>query len=133
MNRRDFLDPRQLAHAGGQILGAVEEFHETPVTSAEDEVALLRVAHRAMATTFEVLLPYGTPNSLAVANTAFALIDRLEQQLTVYRDTSEVSRLNRLAVNSAVPVEDELFNLLSLAARITEETGGAYDITAGAL
>src|SRR5260370_39787659 len=86
-----------------------------------------------MEDTFEVLLPYGTPNSLAVASTAFALIDCLEQQLTVSRDTVEVSRLNRLAVNSAVPVEDELFDLLALAARITAETGGAYDITAGAL
>jgi len=133
MNRRDFLDPRQLAHAAGQILGAVEECQEPQIASAEDEVALLRVAHKAMATTFEVLLPYGAPNALAVAGTAFAEIDRLEQQLTVYCETSEVSRLNRLAASTAVPVEDKLFDLLALAARITEETEGAYDITAGAL
>src|SRR3989442_11470466 len=108
MNRRDFLDPRQLAHAAGQVLGAVEELEEPPIASAEDEVALLRVAHKAMATTFEVLLPYGTPNALTIASTAFAEIDSLEQQLTVYRDTSEISRLNRLAPSTAVPVEAKL-------------------------
>lgn len=133
MHRRDFLDPRQLAYAAGQMLGAADEFHEPESASVEEDVALLRASHRAMATTFEVLLLYGTPNALAAAATAFAEIDRLEQQLTVYRDSSEVSRLNRLAVSMAVPVEDKLFDLLRQAARITEETGGAYDISSGAL
>src|SRR5579871_2727566 len=133
MNRRDFLDPRQLAHTAGQVLGAVEELHARPTSCAEAEVALLRLAHRAMATTFEVVLPYGTPNALAAGSTTFAEIDRLEQQLTVYRETSEVSRLNRLAARTAVPVEPELFNLLSLAAHIHAETAGGYDVTAGAL
>ena len=86
-----------------------------------------------MATTFEVLLPYGTPHALSIANAAFAEIDRLEQQLTVYRESSEVSRLNRLAATCPVPVEADLFNLLALAERISKETDGAFDITAGAL
>src|SRR5262249_33662247 len=33
----------------------------------------------------------------------------------------------------AVPVEERLFELLTLAARVTEQTGGAFDITAGPL
>jgi thiamine biosynthesis lipoprotein len=133
MNRRDFLDPRQLAHAAGHMLGAVEELQEPEIAPAEEGIALLRASHRAMATTFEVQLLYGTPNAMAVAAAAFAQIDRLEQQLTVYRDTSEVSRLNRLAAATAVPVEDKLFSLLTLAAGITEQTEGAFDISAGAL
>src|SRR5262249_26993788 len=96
-------------------------------------VALLRASCRAMATRFEVVLPFGTPDALAIAGTPFEEIDRLEQQLTVYRDTSEVSRLNQLAPSSPVPVEERLFDLLSLSARITHETEGAFDITAGAL
>ena len=79
MNRRDFLDPRQLAQAAGQVLAAVEELHDPPLASAEDEVALLRVAHRAMATTFEVLLPYGTPDALAVAAESRAALERRSQ------------------------------------------------------
>jgi thiamine biosynthesis lipoprotein len=133
MDRRDFLDPRNLAHAAGQMLGAVEELQPPQRAPFEDEVALLRASHRAMATTFELLLLYGTPNGLTIAGDAFAEIDRLEQQLTVYRDSSEVSRLNRLAAVTPVPVEEGLFDLLALAARIAKETEGAYDISAGRL
>jgi thiamine biosynthesis lipoprotein len=132
MNRRDFLDPRHLAQVTGQMLGALADLNE-PVSTSAEEVALLRASHRAMATTFEVQLLYGTPNAVALAADAFAEIDRLEQQLTVYRQTGEVSRLNRLAGITAVPVEENLFHLLRLAARITQETEGAFDITAGAL
>jgi thiamine biosynthesis lipoprotein len=86
-----------------------------------------------MATTFEVMLPFGTPDALAAAEAALDAIDRLEAQLTVYRDTSEVSRLNRAAPHAAVPVEPGLFELLGLAARITAESEGAFDVSAGAL
>ena len=80
-----------------------------------------------------VVLPFGTPDALAAGRGRLRPIDRLEDQLTVYRDTSEVSRLNRAAATPPVPVEDGLFDLLQLAARITAETGGAFDVTAGAL
>src|SRR5262249_47669489 len=83
--------------------------------------------------TFEILLPYGTANALALAGAALDEIDRLEAQLTVYRDSSEVSRLNRLASQVPVPVEENLFELLKLAAQVNVETEGAFDITAGAL
>jgi thiamine biosynthesis lipoprotein len=132
MNRRDFLHPRHLGFTAGQVLGAVEELTAAP-ESPPPEFALLRASHRAMATLFEVVLPFGTPGAHELAGAAFAEIDRLEQQLTVYRDSSEVSRLNSLAPLVAVPVEEGLFNLLTQAARLTDETAGAFDVTAGAL
>jgi thiamine biosynthesis lipoprotein len=133
MNRRDFLHPRQLAHSAGQLLGAADELATVDAPTAPADYSLLRAARRAMATRFEVLIPYGTAGAVAMAETAFDEIDRLEQQLTVYCETSEVSRLNRLAPQVAVPVEPGLFDLLTLAAQITAETDGAFDITTGAL
>src|SRR4051794_26247853 len=106
MNRRDFLHPRQLAETTGQILGVLDELRPTEPEPVEPECTLLRASCPAMATRFEVVLPYGTPDALTIAGTAFEEIDQLEQQLTVYRDTSEVSRLNRLAPTVAVPVEE---------------------------
>src|SRR5216684_2464061 len=97
MNRREFLHPRQLVETAGQLLACVDEPATLEPAPDPEGVALLRIARRAMATTFEVLLPYGTPDGLAIAGAALDEIDRLEQQLTVYRDTSEVSRLNHLA------------------------------------
>src|SRR4051794_40308835 len=141
MNRRDFLRPERLAQNAGPVLGALDELSSlTPATApppptapADEEVALLRLARRAMATRFEIVLPFGTPQAAELGTEAFDLLDALEAQLTVYRNTSEVSRLNRLAGQRPVPVERRLFRLLELAARISEETEGAYDITAGPL
>src|SRR3954470_2363285 len=120
MDRRDFLRPRTLAQTAGHLVGAVEAVRTAvreaaPVTG---DVALLRVARGAMATTFEVLLPFGTPDGLEAAAAALDEVDRLEDQLTVYRDGSEVSGLNRMASYGPVRVEEGLFRLLELAAEI---------------
>ncbi len=117
MNRRDFLQPHRLAAAA------------TPPPDA----ALLRLARRAMATTFEIVLPFDSDAALTHGQAAFDLLDQLEDQLTVYREHSEVCRLNRTAFHAPVPVERSLFDLLREAARITEETEGAFDVTTGAL
>jgi FAD:protein FMN transferase len=134
MNRRNFLHPRRLARAAGQVLGALDELR---TLDAEPQVApeatLLRFARRAMATTFEVILPFGTPGAIEAADDVLDEIDRLEAQLTVYREDSEVSRLNRLAPTEAVPVEAGLFGLLSLSARLTRETEAGFDVSVGAL
>src|SRR5437763_6700515 len=104
MNRRDFLHPRHFAHTAGQVLGALDQLRALQPEPPAPEVALLRVARRAMATTFEILLPFGTECGLDAAGAALDEIDRLEDQLTVYREHSEVSRLNRTADAAAVPV-----------------------------
>jgi thiamine biosynthesis lipoprotein len=86
-----------------------------------------------MATTFEVILPFDTPNAIEGAEAALDEIDRLEAQLTVFRDNSEVSLLNALAAYEPVRVERNLFDLLVLAKKIHAETEGAFDIAVGAL
>jgi thiamine biosynthesis lipoprotein len=86
-----------------------------------------------MATQFEIILPFGTPAAVDMGQEAFELLESLEEQMTVYRASSEISRLNRRAFAGPVRVEYRLFGLLETAARIHQETDGAYDITAGAL
>jgi thiamine biosynthesis lipoprotein len=86
-----------------------------------------------MACHFEIVFPATTPDAIAAASAALDDIDRLEDQLTVYRDTSEVSRINLLAAATPVPVEERLFELFQAALRLSSETGGAFDMAAGAL
>src|SRR5947209_120006 len=133
MNRRDFLHPRRLARTTGHVLGAMDELKSVEEPELSEDFVLLRIARRAMATRFEIMLPFGTPDAVAMGEAALDEIDRLEAQLTVYRPTSEVSRLNELAPLLDVPVEESLFQLLALAARIHQDSEDAYDITAGAL
>jgi thiamine biosynthesis lipoprotein len=86
-----------------------------------------------MGSYFEVRVAANTPGGVDLATRALDVIDELEAQLTVYRDDSELSRMNSTAHLGPVPVETELFRLLERAVLIGKETGGAYDITAGAL
>jgi FAD:protein FMN transferase len=101
---------------------------------APGEFSLVRCSRRAMATTFEVAIPVGVhPEPVAAAEAALDLIDELEDQMTVFRDHSEVSRLNATAASGFVEVEPRLFELFARCAVWTRETGGAFDIATGAL
>lgn len=96
-------------------------------------LTLIRVARRAMATTFEIAIPQGTPHAIDAASAALDLIEELEQQLTTYRDDSEVSQLNALAAGGPVVVDRSLIQLLERCATYTLDTAGAFDIAVGAL
>ncbi|MFO0805303.1 MAG: FAD:protein FMN transferase [Gemmataceae bacterium] len=87
-----------------------------------------------MATTFEVAIPQGShPEPVAAAEDALDLIDTLEDQMTVYREHSEVSRINETASHGAVPVEAVLFDLFERCSVWTRESEGAFDIATGSL
>jgi thiamine biosynthesis lipoprotein len=86
-----------------------------------------------MGSYFDVRLPARLPGAMDLATRALDLIDELEDQLTVYRDHSEVSRVNQTAHSTPVEVESGLFDLLEKARHIHKLTCGAYDVTAGAL
>src|SRR3954464_15639094 len=92
-----------------------------PASPPPGNLALLRVSRRAMATTFEIALPYGTPDAIPAADAALDLIDDLEDQLTVFRDHREVSHLKAAAAEEPVAVEGGLFDLLARCAGWTRE------------
>jgi thiamine biosynthesis lipoprotein len=83
-----------------------------------------------MATRFEIALHGENPVALrAAGEEALEEIDRLEAQLSLYRPDSELARLNREAHERPVRVTPALFRLLSRALQLSQETGGAFDIT----
>lgn len=105
----------------------------TPVGNAPAATDLLRARRPLMGTFFDIRLPVSAPGALDLATRGLDLIEALEDQLTVYRDSSEVSRLNATAHEGPVEVEPGLFALLELARELWEATSGAYDVTTGAL
>ncbi|WP_254510626.1 FAD:protein FMN transferase [Anatilimnocola floriformis] len=134
-SRRDFLAGRA---AKKEIVRFVEETTPRPaVPTAEPPrpaPPLLHVSRDAMACEFEIFFdPVRYPSGADVSVAALDLVAALEDQLTVYRDTSEVARLNAIASFRAVPVETGLFELLQKAKTLSRQTGGAFDVTAGQL
>src|SRR5215470_18078359 len=97
-------------------------------TSAE-----LHVARRAMGCEFLVVLPGGARNPVGAGCAALDEVERLEELLSVYREDSEVCRLNREAQDRPVQVDPEVYRLLRVACGISVATGGAFDPAAGAL
>ncbi len=134
MDRRAFLDPRHLTQSAGHLLGAVEAVQEAlPEADPPCDQPLVHLGWRAMATNWEIILPLGTPDATIAGQTAFELLDQIESRLTVFRSTSEMSRLNAAAAFADVVVEPDLFDLLASARDLHAETEGAFDITTGAL
>ena len=94
----------------------------------------VRLALHAMATRFELVLHGENAVYLrAAGEEALQEIRRLEAQLSFYRPTSDVSTINAHAANYPVTVEPRLFELLSTAKKIHDQTAGAFDITIGPL
>ena len=82
-----------------------------------------------MACRFEVALPEEDARHVDAALEALDEADRLEAALTVFRDTSELSRINREAAAAPARASEELFALLTRCQMLHAETDGAFDIT----
>ena len=92
------------------------------------------LARHAMATRFELVLHGGDESALrAAGEEALDEITRLEDELSYFRATSQIYRLNQEAARQPVRVTPWLFRLLLHARQLTEETDGTFDITVAPL
>jgi thiamine biosynthesis lipoprotein len=72
-------------------------------------------------------------SALAAFDAVFAEFDRLESLMSVWREGSDIVRLNRAAGEHPVRVAAETVEILHIAHQISEWTGGTFDVTFGAL
>ncbi|HEY7292422.1 MAG TPA: FAD:protein FMN transferase [Vicinamibacterales bacterium] len=71
--------------------------------------------------------------ALAAFDAVFAEFDRLESMMSIWRDGSELRRLNAAAGRSPVHVSPDMLSVLESARQISEWTGGKFDVTFGVL
>ena len=91
------------------------------------------VARQAMATRFEFVLHGPNPASLrAAAEEALDEVERIENQLSLFRPHTDIARINAGAAAGPVRVAPEVFRLIQRAVALSKATDGAFDITAGA-
>jgi thiamine biosynthesis lipoprotein len=90
--------------------------------------------HPAMGTEFTVYL-YASDEATARAATddVFNEVDRIEQELSNYRPSSELSRINQQAYAAPVTTDPETFRFLEAAQHWSQTSDGAFDITVGPL
>jgi len=93
-----------------------------------------KFSHKAMATVFEVFIAQQEPNYARQATAeAFALLDRVEQQISRFVENSDITRLNTAPVNQEVLLSLDSFACLSKAMELGTITQGAFDVTMGTL
>ena len=108
-----------------------QSFHKAePPVEDSTPVPLLAVSREAMAGEFEIsfdktLYPWGTEIALA----ALDEVQRLERKLSVFLPDSQVAYINKVAAFDPVPLDEELFELIRFCLNLSEQTGGAIDIT----
>lgn len=98
------------------------------------QINLYCTRHPAMATEFSLYL-YGGSSTEAdfLSEIVFEEIDRVEELLSNYRESSELSRINREAAAGPVTTDPETFQFLETAFAWSARSHGAFDMTVGKL
>ncbi len=65
----------------------------------------------------------------AAASAVMAEMRRIDRLMSTYKESSEISRVNREAATRPVPISRELLDLIARALEMSALTGGAFDIT----
>jgi len=100
----------------------------------DSEQPLHRFTHMAMACDFEIYVA-GEEREYArqACAAAFSEVDDIEKEISRFIDYSDVSRINNSAPGQPVRIGYHCFECLQLAAEVSAQTNGAFDVTIGAL
>ncbi|MGI9507960.1 MAG: FAD:protein FMN transferase [Geminicoccaceae bacterium] len=126
LSRRDFIGSTQkfaLATPFLSLTGCIED-------GADDVVSL---GGRTMGTTYHVKLvepPAGIDTEL-LAREIDDVLARVNQQMSTYLPTSELSRFNDAEVESWTPVSMDTLDVVEQSLRVNAVTNGAFDPTVG--
>ena len=82
-----------------------------------------------MACRFEITLDGKDAGFMGEAGRALEEVQSIEAQLSIFRETSALTRLNRCAAAGWVAVDRELLRLLMLCRTLHNDTDGAFDVT----
>jgi thiamine biosynthesis lipoprotein len=102
-----------------------------PASSAP---ALVERSHQTMGTELHVTISAADDARVQAAiDAVFREFDRLDAMMSVWKEGSDIVRLNAAAGEHPVPVSAETLEVLKIANQISEETGGRFDVTFAAL
>ncbi|UCD27511.1 MAG: FAD:protein FMN transferase, partial [Planctomycetota bacterium] len=132
-SRRSFLTPRGLGMSSGGIFGAILDDDKPIQADNHGSFGYWCIARRAMGCEFNVFVPPRISNATVGGEAALDCIEQLEELMTVYSNSSEMSYVNQHAAQGPVHTDDRLYQLLKRSAELSEQTDGAFDVSAGAL
>ena len=115
---------------GWLTLAAVLSLTAVLALTPKAEAETIRDVRLKMGSRFEITAVHRDPERARNAiEQAYAEIDRIETMISSWQPTSITSEINRQAGVHPVRAPRELFNLVRRALKLSELTGGAFDIT----
>jgi len=132
-NRRQFLTGRALRDRLQSATEALGDQLAPTAVEAPTGGSTLRLTTRAMACDFSVIVNPDAAQQLKHGSDALDLLHPLEQLMTVYRDDSEMTRVNTQASDHDTAVDPGLYSLLRRAQELSIATDGGFDPTSGPL
>src|SRR5262245_32515011 len=110
--------------------GAEERDHAKP---AREPSAFSR-EHVTMGSPLQVTLwTADEPAAMQAVDAVFAEFDRLDRLMSVWKEGSDVLRVNAAAGREPVHVSPETIEVLTIARQVSDWTDGKFDVTFGAL
>ena len=99
-----------------------------------ETVHTIVVGREAMGCRFEIIFNL-LDNSVAtsIGTDALNIIERIEEQISVYRPSSEISGINESSSTRWHDLSPDVFDLLLLSKQLHSQTDGAFDVTTGPL
>jgi len=120
-------------HATALALAAAAVAFAVTAVGAQDPLST-RVQRYLMGTSITIEATGGTAPARADAiDEAFASMVEIDRLMSNYRPDSELARINAEAAERPVVVSDPMWGVLSAAQRVSQRSGGAFDVTVGPL
>jgi thiamine biosynthesis lipoprotein len=95
---------------------------------------LVERSHPTMGTEVQVTAwTSDEPRATVAFGAVFGEFDRLDTLMSVWKEGSDILRLNAAAGDHAVPVSVETREVLGVARQVSDWTGGKFDVTFGVL
>ena len=91
---------------------------------------------QTMGTTYAIKIivtPSFLGNHPALHDSIHFILDQINQQMSTYLETSEITSFNSASANKWIPVSCDLAQVVKTAKRISEKSNGAFDITVSPL
>ena len=105
-----------------------------PTTRVQPSAGItVRLTTRAMACDFSVIMNPGPTEQIEAAGKALDAIHAVESWMSIYRENSHFSELNREAADHPQAIRGDMFELLQTAQKIHLGTDGAFDMATGVL
>lgn len=98
--------------------------------SCSREVQLLKWGGNTQGTTYSIICITGKYSVAFLSGKVSAILEEIDNSMSVYNDASVISRINR---NETDKTDRYLEEVIGLSQKISELTGGAFDITVGPL